>query len=89
MPLIFSKKGLAASFLIDETTPFNPAKVIYLKEGTELSLTLTMTDVTTAVTTLRRKVEIARFVGESVRARDGVLLVGVDVGVGDWDGDGE
>lgn len=67
MPGIFSKRDLAASFPVAETAVCHPTRAIYVKDGTELALT-------------RKKVEIARFVGESVRAGDRVLLVGV------WDG---
>lgn len=56
MPGIFSKKDAAASFPVDETTPFHPSKAIYIKEGTEFTLALTMTDVTTAVAALRSPV---------------------------------
>ncbi|GAB1317940.1 hypothetical protein MFIFM68171_08150 [Madurella fahalii] len=52
MPTIFSKKDVAASFPVDETTPFHATKAIYIHEGTEFTLTLTMTDVTAAVAAL-------------------------------------
>lgn len=49
---IFSKKDAASFFPIDETTPFNPTKAIYIQEPTEFALSVTMTDVTAAITAL-------------------------------------
>ncbi|KXX78523.1 3-phosphoshikimate 1-carboxyvinyltransferase [Madurella mycetomatis] len=46
---IFSKPDAASSFPVDSTTPFRLIKAFYVNEGTEFSLTFTMTDVTTAL----------------------------------------
>ncbi|KAK0643011.1 hypothetical protein B0T16DRAFT_415083 [Cercophora newfieldiana] len=43
---IFTKPDAAASFPIDTTTPFHPTKALYIADTTELSLTITITDIT-------------------------------------------
>ncbi|KAK3394984.1 hypothetical protein B0H63DRAFT_63113 [Podospora didyma] len=46
---IFSKKDTAASFPVDADNPFRPTKAIYVKEGNEFALSITLADITSLI----------------------------------------